>query len=39
MEMNERDIWERMLITTFFLQTGPDEPVGFVLLKELVTWF
>lgn len=28
-----------MLITAFSLQTGPDEPVGFVLLKELVEWF
>ncbi|KAE8538202.1 60S ribosomal protein L44 [Cryptococcus gattii VGV] len=34
--MDERDIWDGMLITTFSLQTGPDEPVGFVLLKELV---
>lgn len=34
--MDERDIWDEMLITTFSLQTGPDEPVGFVLLKELV---
>lgn len=37
--MNERDIWDGMLITAFSLQTGPDEPVGFVLLKELVEWF
>ncbi|KGB80054.2 60S ribosomal protein L44 [Cryptococcus deuterogattii R265] len=34
MEMNERDIWERMLITTFFLQTGPDEPTARVRLAR-----
>lgn len=30
---------KEMLTTTLSLQTGPDEPVGFILLKELVAWF